>query len=733
MADSGKKQVGESSISQKGSKRKGQGQRHSVEATQKLEAFFKKCRFPDEDQRNQLAIEAGLDPDQIKGWFQNKRTQTKTKNERSDNQNFQNENEKFRREFIEMKEAMENNMRSKCDGPLIGEEERAGNIEKLKINMQRLREERKRIISNIISSYHEKSFVMDSTLAPPNSTLGSLTNSSDECLLRQTIGGSPIGYNSSFHPENNNDNNNVRAHSINIKNIPIISQLEQENYGFHHDNNGEKSVIFEIVVPAINEMLGLVYVNEPLWVKSSVDEGWLIHRESYDRTFPNSNRPYKSSTARIESSRSFGVVPMTAIDLIKNFRDPSKWMNMFPTIVTKARIVDVLDSGNTEVSIQLMYEKLHILSPLVEARDFVFIRCCKQLDQTTWIMVDVSYDLFKEIKTCAPSYAWKFPSGCVIQDTGDGKSMVAWIEHVQIDEKCQVNHIFRDLLCGRQTYGAERWIVTLQRMSERYNFAMPVTYATTDDSQGVNINFCFFNDISEGVKNVMNLSQRMVKSFCETLSMTEKLGFSTSSHLNNEDRVSIRKNEEITQPKGFIATAATSLWVPLSFETIFNLLKDNNTRCQWDALSGGNNVTERDRVLTGTCSKNCITFIQVFPMPIGNNMLVLQESSIDKMGAFLIYGPIDSTTYTSFLNGVDGEKVVILPSGIIISPDGRLASDMNSNGNAQNGSILTVAFQKLICANNSISQDQHMEAMVYIQSLLSSTVSKIKATLGCSD
>ncbi|WMV49437.1 hypothetical protein MTR67_042822 [Solanum verrucosum] len=688
MADSGKKQVGESSISQKGSKRKGQGQRHSVEATQKLEAFFKKCRFPDEDQRNQLAIEAGLDPDQIKGWFQNKRTQTKTKNERSDNQNFQNENEKFRREFIEMKEAMENNMRSKCDGPLIGEEERAGNIEKLKINMQRLREERKRIISNIISSYHEKSFVMDSTLAPPNSTLGSLTNSSDECLLRQTIGGSPIGYNSSFHPENNNDNNNVRAHSINIKNIPIISQLEQENYGFHHDNNGEKSVIFEIVVPAINEMLGLVYVNEPLWVKSSVDEGWLIHRESYDRTFPNSNRPYKSSTARIESSRSFGVVPMTAIDLIKNFRDP-------------------------------MYEKLHILSPLVEARDFVFIRCCKQLDQTTWIMVDVSYDLFKEIKTCAPSYAWKFPSGCVIQDTGDGKSMVAWIEHVQIDEKCQVNHIFRDLLCGRQTYGAERWIVTLQRMSERYNFAMPVTYATTDDSQG------------EGVKNVMNLSQRMVKSFCETLSMTEKLGFSTSSHLNNEDRVSIRKNEEITQPKGFIATAATSLWVPLSFETIFNLLKDNNTRCQWDALSGGNNVTERDRVLTGTCSKNCITFIQ--PMPIGNNMLVLQESSIDKMGAFLIYGPIDSTTYTSFLNGVDGEKVVILPSGIIISPDGRLASDMNSNGNAQNGSILTVAFQKLICANNSISQDQHMEAMVYIQSLLSSTVSKIKATLGCSD
>ncbi|KAH0722322.1 hypothetical protein KY290_005003 [Solanum tuberosum] len=471
----------------------------------------------------------------------------------------------------------------------------------------------------------------------------------------------------------------------------------------------------------MNEMCGLLHLNNPCWVKSSTDERWFIHRENYDKTFPNSNRPYKSPTARIESSRDCGVVPMTAIELIQIFLDPIKWMNMFPTIVTEARILDFLDSGNMGISIQLMYEKLHILSPLVESRDFFFIRCCKQLNHTTWIMMDVSYDLFKEIQTCAPSYAWKFPSGCLIPDMGDRKSLVAWIEHAQVDEKNQVNHIFRDLLYGHQTYGAKRWIVTLQTMSERNNFPMDATCPTRHGLK------------KEGLQNVKQISQRMVKSFCEILSMTEKLDFSTSSELNNTYRVSIRENEETTQSKGFIATAATSLWFPLAFKTVFNFLKDDKTRYQWDVFAKGNNVTELARVLTGTLPGNNITIIQSYMLK-ENNMLLLEESSIDEMGAFLIYAPIDLPIVTSIANGGDVTKVDIFPLGIIISPDGRLASERGNNGSAKDGSILTVAFQQLICTNNnSISQEQRMEAVTSVLNLLSSTVLQIKAALGCLD
>ncbi|KDO41777.1 hypothetical protein CISIN_1g0462021mg, partial [Citrus sinensis] len=51
--------------------------RHTTHQIQTLEAFFKDCPHPDENQRRQLSKELGLDLKQIKFWFQNKRTQTK--------------------------------------------------------------------------------------------------------------------------------------------------------------------------------------------------------------------------------------------------------------------------------------------------------------------------------------------------------------------------------------------------------------------------------------------------------------------------------------------------------------------------------------------------------------------------------------------------------------------------------------------------------------------------------
>ena len=68
---------------------------------------------------------------------------------------------------------------------------------------------------------------------------------------------------------------------------------------------------------------------------------------------------------------------------------------------------------------------------------------------------------------------------------------VTWVEHVQVYEKYQVNHIFRDLLCDREAYGAKRWIVTLQRMCERFNFQMGSTYPNRHDSKGGLILYSF--------------------------------------------------------------------------------------------------------------------------------------------------------------------------------------------------------------------------------------------------
>ncbi|KAK4351285.1 hypothetical protein RND71_030598 [Anisodus tanguticus] len=99
--------------------------------------------------------------------------------------------------------------------------------------------------------------------------------------------------------------------------------------------------------------------------------------------------------------------------------ETDRWTNMLSQHPSN---INIIDTGKFGGSIQLMYEKLHILSPFVGAIEFFFICSCRQLDPTTWIMVDVSYNLFKEIQSGGPSYSWKFPSGCVIQDLGNGKS-----------------------------------------------------------------------------------------------------------------------------------------------------------------------------------------------------------------------------------------------------------------------------------------------------------------------
>uniref|UniRef100_A0A3Q7IYE6 START domain-containing protein n=1 Tax=Solanum lycopersicum TaxID=4081 RepID=A0A3Q7IYE6_SOLLC len=229
---------------------------------------------------------------------------------------------------------------------------------------------------------------MDSNFAPQISTLGSSSNSSDGSLLNQDICGSAIRY-PRLRKENNHNNSNVHTHSM-------ISPSPQEHDECHHDSR-QQTIMFETFVASMNEIVELWKMNDPFSIDSSSDRRCFIYREVYERKFSNQVLPPQKSTGRIESSKVCGIVSMTAIDLTHNFLDPVKWMNLFPTIVTKAKTIEVLDSGTWGGSMQLMYEKLHILSPLVEAREFFFIRCCRQLNETTWIIVDISYDMFNDI------------------------------------------------------------------------------------------------------------------------------------------------------------------------------------------------------------------------------------------------------------------------------------------------------------------------------------------------
>lgn len=91
-------------------------------------------------------------------------------------------------------------------------------------------------------------------------------------------------------------------------------------YPFNGIEEMEKSVMIETAVSAMGELLRLFRVNEPVWVKSSADGRYILHRDSYNKLFPRLNH-FKSSSARIESSKDSGVVAMSAIHLVDMFLD----------------------------------------------------------------------------------------------------------------------------------------------------------------------------------------------------------------------------------------------------------------------------------------------------------------------------------------------------------------------------------------------------------------------------
>ncbi|KAJ6766774.1 HOMEOBOX-LEUCINE ZIPPER PROTEIN MERISTEM L1 [Salix purpurea] len=667
--------------------------RHSYQQIQQLEKFFKECPHPHENQRRQLSREVGLAAKQIKFWFQNKRTQTKTQSERADNSVLRSENERIQCENLAFREALKNVICPACGGPPFGEEERQRSLLKLKMENSRLKEEHEKV-SALLTKYIGKPF--DSLTPGAGSSQGVLPT------------GAP--------------NQGTTSHGIDLERNP-----GSDNRKLACRRGGipdmEKALMAETAASAADELVRLLRANEPLWIKSPSDGRYIIDRVGYEKLYARSGR-FKSSNARVESSKDSAMVTLPGMDLVDMFLDPNKWIDLFPTIVTKARTILVLEAGtvgNRNGSLQMMYEQMHILSPLVPRREFYFLRLCQQLEPGQWVIADISYDFLKD---GSPSRAWRLPSGCMIEDKPDGCSKVTWVEHVEVDDRTQTHRLYRDLICGRSAYGAERWIASLRRICERLTFYKEETAAAREFGGVVTS--------PEGRRSVVNLSHRMVKIFFASLEMSGKLDFPQLSEVNNSGvRVAIRKNTEQGQPIGMVVSAATSLWLPLSPQNVFSFFKDEKSRNQWDILSNGNPVREISHISNGTDPGNCISIIRPF-IPTENNMLVLQESCTDSSGSMVVYAPVDIPAMNMVIGGEDSSIIPILPSGFVISGDGR--PDTDSTGAGSGGSLLTVAFQILIAGPNATSSTElNMESVATVNTLISTTVLKIKAALNCSN
>ncbi|MED6135424.1 hypothetical protein PIB30_046313 [Stylosanthes scabra] len=437
--------------------------------------------------------------------------------------------------------------------------------------------------------------------------------------------------------------------------------------------------------------------------------------------------------------------------LVQSFLDVNQWKEMFPCLISKATTVDVICNGegsNSNGAVQLMFAELQMLTPMVATREVYFVRCCRELSDEKWGIVDVSIDKVEDNIDASLLKCRKRPSGCIVEDNSNGHCKVSWVEHWEC-EKSSVHRMYRSIVNNGAAFGARHWISTLQLQSQRLVFFM-ATNVPIKDSTGV--------ATSAGRKSILTLSERMRRSFCHAVGASSFHRWTKVTSKNGEDiRISSRKNlNDHGEPLGVILTAVSSVWLPLSPKFLFHFLRDENHRSQWDIMvtAGGSSVKSIATLAKGQDRGNSVNIHEITSKV--NIKWILQDSSRSGYESMIVYAPVDIPSMKNVINGCDSSNIAILPSGFSILPDGVNArpllitastttttteEDQQENKNTteeeEGGSLLTMAFQ-VITTNNSnngspSSAKLTLESVESVKSMVSCTLRNIRTCLQCEE
>ncbi|KAL1562438.1 hypothetical protein AAHA92_05016 [Salvia divinorum] len=609
--------------------------RHNQQQIQQMEAFYKNCPHPDEKQRNELSRKLGIEPIQVKFWFQNKRTQMKTQQEHEENAQLRSENERLRVENLRFREALVNICCPNCGVPKC----------------------------------EENQLVMECSSSSRQVSKGHVTGSIS-CWAPHIASGS----------------------------------------------NEYRAAVMEAAASAMDELLRVAQLGEPLWVASADRHNFVLNEEEYFRAFAG---PRKEGF-NPEASRESAMIYSAASDLVAILMDVEQWANVFSGVVSRATNLQVISSGlegtYNEV-VQVMNAEFHVASPVVPTRQSYFVRSCRQHVDSTWAIVDVSLD---HLHPTLFNLCRRRPSGCLIKDMPSGYSKVIWVEHVEV-EGGGVHSIYKPLIRAGLAFGAQRWLAILDGYCQRV--------ASSSAPLDV-IGYL----VGSGRESVLKVAERMVRGFCRGVNASVANTWTTLSGLDNlSDSVKMmtRKNvDDPTIPLGFQLTMATSFWLPVTPKRVFDFLRDRHTRKQWDMLLNGGDVEEMAHIVTGNEDGNLVTMYQVKDTNRNSKQtIMLQESRRDSTASYVIYAPIDMASADTILCGGDTSYIPLLPSGFAILPDGPTRGGRPTpHGDGETGgSLLTLALQVMV--DPSPDANLSPASVSVANQIICEMVDKIKETL----
>ncbi|KAJ6427542.1 hypothetical protein OIU84_023019 [Salix udensis] len=277
--------------------------RHTAEQIREMEALFKESPHPDEKQRQELSKQLGLAPSQVKFWFQNRRTQIKTIQERHENSLLKSEMDKLREDNKRMRE----NIKKACC-PNCGTATTRRDTVFTSTEEQQLRIENAKLKAEV-----EK--------------------------LRAVVGKCSPGAAASCSAGNEEDNR---------------CSLDFYTGVFGLD----KSRIMETANQAMEELKKMATAGEPLWIRGLETGREILNYDEYTRVFGSEDSAINGRrNTSIEASRETGVVFVDVPRLVQSFMDVNQWKEMFPSLISKAAIVDVICKGegaNRNGAVQLV-------------------------------------------------------------------------------------------------------------------------------------------------------------------------------------------------------------------------------------------------------------------------------------------------------------------------------------------------------------------------------------------
>ncbi|KAK1387591.1 hypothetical protein POM88_015769 [Heracleum sosnowskyi] len=592
-------------------------QRHTPHQINEMERLFQQCSHPSLKQRMEMSQNLGLEPNQIKFWFQNRRTQMKANQNRDDNAALIRENENMKNENLLLEEELKNFV---CPGCSRGEK----NANPLVLENIRLNEEYQRL----------RAFAS----SVPVLSLGRAVEPATSAAL-----------------------------------LPGIQSIDEL-----------KPFAIHLALQYLHEMRTMCKASRPLWVRESNGKESLIVAEYYNQMF--SWDLALNPQMRIEASRGTTFVTMNSINLVENFCNPDKWMEMFPSIVSKAKTLQIVEgpSGNLNGSLRLMYAEMQML---------------------------------------------RKPSGCIIQECLPrfGCTKVTWLEHMEVEDR-PMHPIINQFVSSGVAFGAERWLAVLQRQCERLD---RLTGQNGCD-RGVSS--------PEAKSKLMDLAKRMMRAFCVSLS---SLGSQSWMNLTDspEDtvRISTRSATEPGHPIGLILYAVSTTRLPCSRLQVFDFLRDIQNRAQiTEGRSNGNSIHELTYIENGGSHPgNCISLFRIdHHPPRGPSSsrqiakYVLQESYSSKCESVVACTTLE--VGSTMLDSIDPSAIPILPLGFVMVPAPQTNSSAECSTSTANirqdsGCFLTVGLQTL--ASTNPSDDLNLSSAIDIHSRLDNIIRQVKMAL----